>query len=202
MMCVGVCRESDGLLKPLPKKSIDTGMGLERLVSVLQNKMSNYDTDLFVPYFEAIQKGTGARPYSGKVGAEDTDGMDMAYRVLADHARTITIALADGGCPDNTGQGYVLRRILRRAVRYSHEKLSASRGFFASLVDVVVDSLEVANRGLKASDWVQHVCPLLDGKGGGKDMSAQATGRNTHCLQEALQLAIDFAHLKLGDLNN
>lgn len=63
-------------------------------------------------------------------------------------------------------------------------------------------SQEVANRGLKASDWVQHVCPLLDGKGGGKDMSAQATGRNTHCLQEALQLAIDFAHLKLGDLNN
>ncbi|XP_033896081.1 alanine--tRNA ligase, cytoplasmic-like [Acipenser ruthenus] len=134
-------RESDGHLKPLPKKSIDTGMGLERLVSVLQNKMSNYDTDLFVPYFEAIQKGTGARPYSGKVGAEDTDGMDMAYRVLADHARTITIALADGGRPDNTGRGYVLRRILRRAVRYSHEKLNASRGFFASLVDVVVDSL-------------------------------------------------------------
>ncbi|MGH0133159.1 UNVERIFIED_CONTAM: hypothetical protein FKN15_061309 [Acipenser sinensis] len=134
-------RESDGHLKPLPKKSIDTGMGLERLVSVLQNKMSNYDTDLFVPYFEAIQKGTGARPYSGKVGAEDTDGMDMAYRVLADHARTITIALADGGRPDNTGRGCVLRRILRRAVRYSHEKLNASRGFFASLVDVVVDSL-------------------------------------------------------------
>ncbi|PIO27850.1 hypothetical protein AB205_0056580, partial [Aquarana catesbeiana] len=98
-------RESDGSLKPLPKKSIDTGMGLERLVSVLQNKMSNYDTDLFVPYFEAIQKGTGARPYSGKVGAEDEDGIDMAYRVLADHARTITVALADGGRPDNTGRG-------------------------------------------------------------------------------------------------
>lgn len=134
-------RESDGSLKPLPKKSIDTGMGLERLVSVLQNKMSNYDTDLFVPYFEAIQKGTGARPYSGKVGAEDEDGIDMAYRVLADHARTITVALADGGRPDNTGRGYVLRRILRRAVRYAHEKLNASKGFFATLVDVVVNSL-------------------------------------------------------------
>ncbi|KAI2653520.1 Alanine--tRNA ligase, cytoplasmic [Labeo rohita] len=117
-------RESETVLKPLPKKSIDTGMGLERLVSVLQNKMSNYDTDLFIPYFEAIQKGTGARPYTGKVGAEDTDGIDMAYRVLADHARTITIAL-----------------ILRRAVRYSHEKLGAQKGFFASLVDVVVESL-------------------------------------------------------------
>ncbi|KAM4572903.1 alanine--tRNA ligase, cytoplasmic isoform 1-T2 [Odontesthes bonariensis] len=142
-------RESETELKPLPKKSIDTGMGLERLVSVLQNKMSNYDTDLFVPYFEAIQKGTGARPYTGKVGAEDADGIDMAYRVLADHARTITIALSDGGRPDNTGRGYVLRRILRRAVRYSHEKLGAQRGFFASLVDVVVDSLGEAFPELK-----------------------------------------------------
>ncbi|KAI4826009.1 hypothetical protein KUCAC02_021668 [Chaenocephalus aceratus] len=142
-------RESETELKPLPKKSIDTGMGLERLVSVLQNKMSNYDTDLFVPYFEAIQKGTGARPYTGKVGAEDTDGIDMAYRVLADHARTITIALSDGGRPDNTGRGYVLRRILRRAVRYSHEKLGAQKGFIATLVDVVVDSLGNAFPELK-----------------------------------------------------
>ncbi|KAG7229786.1 hypothetical protein INR49_012435 [Caranx melampygus] len=142
-------RESETVLKPLPKKSIDTGMGLERLVSVLQNKMSNYDTDLFMPYFEAIQKGTGARAYTGKVGAEDADGIDMAYRVLADHARTITIALSDGGRPDNTGRGYVLRRILRRAVRYSHEKLGAQRGFFASLVDVVVESLGDAFPELK-----------------------------------------------------
>uniref|UniRef100_UPI0037E8FDAE alanine--tRNA ligase, cytoplasmic n=1 Tax=Semicossyphus pulcher TaxID=241346 RepID=UPI0037E8FDAE len=142
-------RESETELKPLPKKSIDTGMGLERLVSVLQNKMSNYDTDLFIPYFEAIQKGTGARPYTGKVGAEDADGIDMAYRVLADHARTITIALSDGGRPDNTGRGYVLRRILRRAVRYSHEKLGAQKGFFASLVDVVVSSLGNAFPELK-----------------------------------------------------
>lgn len=151
-----VRRESESVLKPLPKKSIDTGMGLERLVSVLQNKMSNYDTDLFLPYFDAIQQvgaaegaplekrerlcsagleqfqllsvwniwdvqaelrwavgahqtplfqGTGARPYTGKVGAEDVDGIDMAYRVLADHARTLTIALSDGGRPDNTGRG-------------------------------------------------------------------------------------------------
>ncbi|XP_019112731.2 alanine--tRNA ligase, cytoplasmic [Larimichthys crocea] len=151
-------RESETELKPLPKKSIDTGMGLERLVSVLQNKMSNYDTDLFIPYFEAIQKGTGARPYTGKVGAEDADGIDMAYRVLADHARTITIALSDGGRPDNTGRGYVLRRILRRAVRYSHEKLGAQRGFFASLVDVVVDSLGDAFPELrKDPDMVKDV---------------------------------------------
>ncbi|CAL7939430.1 unnamed protein product [Xylocopa violacea] len=134
-------RESGGSLKPLPKKHIDCGLGLERLVSVIQNKRANYDTDLFVPLFNAIQKDTGAPPYQGKVGIEDKDGIDMAYRVLADHARTITIALADGGVPDNTGRGYVLRRILRRAVRYATEKLNAKPGFFGSLVNVVVDLL-------------------------------------------------------------
>jgi alanyl-tRNA synthetase len=108
---------------------------------VIQNKRSNYDTDIFVPLFDAIQKGTGARPYSGKVGAEDVDGIDMAYRVLADHARTITIALSDGGVPDNTGRGYVLRRILRRAVRYATEKLNAKPEFFGTLVHTVVQLL-------------------------------------------------------------
>lgn len=134
-------RESDGSLRSLPKKHIDCGLGLERLVSVIQNKKANYDTDLFIPLFDAIQKGTGVRPYSGKVGAEDVDGIDMAYRVLADHARTLTIALSDGGCPDNTGRGYVLRRILRRAVRYASEKLNAKKGFFGSLVNTVVELL-------------------------------------------------------------
>lgn len=134
-------RESDGSLKSLPKKHIDCGMGFERLVSVIQDKRSNYDTDLFVPLFERIQEGTGARPYSGLVGADDVDGLDMAYRVLADHARTLTISLADGGMPDNTGRGYVLRRILRRAVRYATEKLHAKPGFFASLVNTVVELL-------------------------------------------------------------
>ncbi|KAG5676030.1 hypothetical protein PVAND_005885 [Polypedilum vanderplanki] len=134
-------READSSLKLLPKKHIDCGMGFERLVSVIQNKRSNYDTDIFVPLFDAIQKGTGARAYTGKVGAEDVDGVDMAYRVLADHARTITIALADGGFPDSTGRGYVLRRILRRAVRYATEKLNAKPGFFATLVTTVVELL-------------------------------------------------------------
>uniref|UniRef100_A0A1B6FEA7 Alanine--tRNA ligase n=1 Tax=Cuerna arida TaxID=1464854 RepID=A0A1B6FEA7_9HEMI len=134
-------RENDGSLRLLPKKHIDCGLGLERLVSVIQDKRSNYDTDIFLPLFDAIQKGTQARPYEGKVGAEDKDGVDMAYRVLADHARTLTIALADGGRPDSTGRGYVLRRILRRGVRYATEKLNAKPGFFASLVDTVVQSL-------------------------------------------------------------
>ncbi|XP_018322304.1 alanine--tRNA ligase, cytoplasmic [Agrilus planipennis] len=134
-------RESDGSLKHLPKKHVDCGLGLERLVSVLQNKRSNYDTDLFVPIFEAIRRNTGAPQYQGRVGEDDVDGTDMAYRVLADHARTLTIALSDGGTPDNTGRGYVLRRILRRAVRYGTEKLNAKPGVFASLVPVVCDIL-------------------------------------------------------------
>lgn len=134
-------RESDGSLKSLPKKSIDTGMGLERVVSVIQNKRSNYDTDLFLPIFQEVQTKTGIRPYTGKIGKEDTDGVDMAYRVVADHIRTLTIALSDGGRPDNVGRGYVLRRILRRGVRYATEKLNAPPGFFAGLVNQVVEIL-------------------------------------------------------------
>lgn len=131
-------RENDGTLRTLPRQHVDTGCGFERLVSVIQDKRSNYDTDLFVPIFGAIQKGTAAPAYQGRVGSDDTDGVDMAYRVLADHARTLTIALSDGGYPDNVGRGYVLRRILRRAVRYATEKLNAKPGFFAGLVHTVV----------------------------------------------------------------
>jgi alanyl-tRNA synthetase len=136
-------REEGGTLRPLPRKHIDCGAGLERIVAVMQNKTSNYDTDLFTPIFDAIREGTGCRTYTGLVGAEDTDGIDMAYRVVSDHIRTLTIALSDGGTPDNTGRGYVLRRILRRGVRYATEKLNAKPGFFASLVPKVVEILVI-----------------------------------------------------------
>ncbi|MCX7804755.1 MAG: alanine--tRNA ligase, partial [Planctomycetota bacterium] len=151
-------RESDGVLRKLRARHVDTGMGLERLASILAGKTSNYDTDLFTPIFEAIRKETGAPPYGGKVGAEDEGGRDTAYRVIADHIRTLTFALTDGAMPGNEGRGYVLRRILRRAVRYGRQKLAARTGFFSRLAPVVAERMESYFPELrKAADRVAAV---------------------------------------------
>ncbi|CAA6670626.1 unnamed protein product [Spirodela intermedia] len=102
--------------------------------------MSNYDTDIFMPIFNAIQQVTGfPQEYSGKVGEDDVGKVDMAYRVVADHIRTLSFAIADGSRPGNEGREYVLRRILRRAVRYGRDILKADEGFFSSLVGLVVN---------------------------------------------------------------
>ncbi|EJU04465.1 hypothetical protein DACRYDRAFT_20988 [Dacryopinax primogenitus] len=135
-------REEDGSLRELPAKHVDTGMGFERLVSCLQDLPSNYDTDVFVPIFAKIQELTGARRYAGKLGAEDVDGIDTAYRVVADHVRTLTFALSDGGVPNNVGRGYVLRRILRRGARYVRKKFGVPIGsFFSSLAPTVIQQM-------------------------------------------------------------
>ncbi|KAI8618801.1 tRNA synthetases class II (A)-domain-containing protein [Chytriomyces sp. MP71] len=132
-------REPDRSLRPLPNKHIDTGAGLERVTSVLQNKRSNYDTDAFMGLFSRIQEITGARPYQGLVGKDDVEGIDTAYRVVADHVRTLTFAISDGGVPSNEGRGYVLRRILRRGARYVRKYFNTPIGnFFPTLVDTVV----------------------------------------------------------------
>ncbi|KAF2754107.1 alanyl-tRNA synthetase-like protein [Pseudovirgaria hyperparasitica] len=135
-------RESDKSLKSLPNKHVDTGMGFERLVSVLQDKMSNYDTDVFTPLFQRINEITGVREYQGKFGAEDPDDIDTTYRIVADHVRLLTFAIADGAVPNATGRGYVVRRVLRRGARFARKNLNVEIGsFFSQLVPTVIEHM-------------------------------------------------------------
>ncbi|TGJ85701.1 hypothetical protein E0Z10_g3048 [Xylaria hypoxylon] len=135
-------RQEDKSLKTLPAKHIDTGMGFERLVSALQNKDSNYATDIFTPLFDKIQEVTGARPYTDKYGKDDVDGIDTAYRVVADHIRLLTFAISDGAAPNNEGRGYVVRRVLRRGVRYARKYFNAEIGsFFSQILPALVEQM-------------------------------------------------------------
>jgi len=130
-------RNEDQTLTPLPAQHVDTGMGFERITAVLQGKTSNYDTDVFMPIFAAIQKITGAPAYTGKLD----DLKDTAYRVIADHIRTLTFALTDGAMLGNDGRNYVLKRILRRAERYGRHYLLAQKPFLCELVSSVVEAM-------------------------------------------------------------
>ncbi|KAI5921111.1 tRNA synthetases class II (A)-domain-containing protein [Camillea tinctor] len=135
-------REQDKSLKSLPAKHIDTGMGFERLVSALQDKTSNYATDIFTPLFDKIQEVTGARPYTDKYGKDDEDGIDTAYRVIADHIRLLTFSISDGAVPNNEGRGYVVRRVLRRGSRYARKYFDAEIGsFFSKILPALVEQM-------------------------------------------------------------
>ncbi len=119
----------DGTYTPLPKKNIDTGMGLERIASVLQNTKTNFETDLFMPIIQKTEE------ISGKKYGEKQE-TDVAFKVIADHIRTVAFAIGDGALPSNEGRGYVLRRLLRRAVRYA-KQIQIERPFMYELVPVV-----------------------------------------------------------------
>jgi len=123
-------RDKNGTLHELPMKHIDTGMGFERICAVLQNKSSNYDTDIFVPLLNAISELSGIK--------YELEEHQIAMRVIADHVRTLTFAIAEGAVPGNEGRSYVLRRILRRAARYGR-KLGLNKPFLYKLVDAVVN---------------------------------------------------------------
>lgn len=121
----------DGSYTPLPKQNIDTGMGLERITSVIQDAKTNFDTDLFTPIIREIETVSGQK-YSV------SDALDTAFKVISDHIRTVSFAIADGALPSNEGRGYVLRRLIRRAVRFSKD-LNIKEAFMYRLVDVVAE---------------------------------------------------------------
>jgi alanyl-tRNA synthetase len=136
-------RRADGSLVKLPKQHVDTGMGFERLVRVLQGKQSNYDTDVFMPYIHKIEEISGI-----KYGT--SEATDIATRVISDHIRAISFSIADGQLPSNTGAGYVIRRILRRAIRYAYQNLNLKEPFMGHLVDVMENQMGEAFPELKS----------------------------------------------------
>ncbi|WP_437272651.1 alanine--tRNA ligase [Staphylococcus succinus] len=140
----------DHTYTPLPNKNIDTGMGLERMASIAQNVRTNYETDLFMPIINEVEK------VSNKKYLEN-DAFDVAFKVISDHIRTIAFAIADGALPANEGRGYVLRRLLRRAVRFS-QSLDINEPFMYRLVDIVADIMEPYYPNVKEkSDFIKRV---------------------------------------------
>ncbi len=135
-------RKADGVLESLPAKHVDTGMGFERLCMVLQKVQSNYDTDIFTPIIREIETITNS-----KYGKEEE--VDIAIRVIADHIRAVSFSIADGQLPSNTGAGYVIRRILRRAIRYGFTFLDTKGPFMFRLVKVLTDTMGDAYPELK-----------------------------------------------------
>ncbi|KAF3919716.1 hypothetical protein ABW20_dc0106740 [Dactylellina cionopaga] len=209
-------READKSLKPLPHKHVDTGMGFERLVSILQDKPSNYDTDVFTPLFSKIQEVSGVRPYSGKFGKDDVDQVDTAYRVIADHLRTLSFGIADGGRPSNEGRGYVLRRIVRRGARYARRKLNVEIGsFFSKLLPTLVEQmggvfpeLKAMQENIKAeldSEEVSFAKTLDKGEKMFAELAAKATGvlngPDVWKLYDTFGFPVDLTRIMAGELD-
>ncbi len=142
-------RQADGALTPLPAPSIDTGMGLERIVAVLQGTLSNYDTDLFAPLLSAVAARAGTE-YGPLAGRPSNDTSDVSLRVIADHLRAMTFLIADGVVPSNEWRGYVLRKIMRRAMRHG-KKLGMTEPFLHELAGVVVGEMQEAYPELDAN---------------------------------------------------
>src|SRR6185437_7783416 len=144
-------RKADGSLEKLPSRHVDTGMGFERLVRVLQGKHSNYDTDVFMPLIRKMEVDFGM-----KYGKTEID--DIAFRVIADHIRAITFTIADNQLPSNSGAGYVIRRILRRAVRYYYSYLNYKKPLLYQLVPILINQFQrVFPELIQQIDFVQKV---------------------------------------------
>ncbi len=139
-------RKADGKLEALPAKHVDTGMGFERLCMAMQGVESNYDTDVFTPIIREIETITNSKYENGGASGEETD---IAIRVIADHIRAVSFSIADGQLPSNTGAGYVIRRILRRAIRYGFTFLDTKQPFMYRLVNVLSNSMGDAFPELK-----------------------------------------------------
>jgi len=144
-------RKADGSLEQLPARHVDTGMGFERLVRVMQGKSSNYDTDIFMPLIRKMEVD-----FRLKYGKSEID--DIAFRVIADHIRAVTFTIADGQLPSNTGAGYVIRRILRRAVRYGYTFLGMQEPYIYQLVTILANQFKtVFPEVYKQEDFIKNV---------------------------------------------
>ncbi|MDZ7657759.1 alanine--tRNA ligase [Fodinibius sp.] len=181
-------RQPDGSLKKLPAQHVDTGMGFERICAILQDKKSNYDTDLFAPLLNKIGE-------LADVTYGDDDEIDIAMRVIADHIRAVSFSIADGASPGNDGRGYVIRRILRRAIRYGWDKLDLKKPFFYKLVPTLAEQFkDVFPVLVNQQDYVQNVIQseeksFLNTLGQGIELfNEMAEGKNKISGEDAFKL--------------
>jgi alanyl-tRNA synthetase len=208
-------RDASGKLTELPAQHVDTGMGLERICQVIQGKDDNFGTDLWTPIFDKITALSG-KTYGGKFpptnsvdpvaeAADEQLRHDIAFRVVADHVRCLTFALTDGAVPSNEGRGYVLRRILRRAVRFGRQQLGLTEPFMHQLVPVILDTMSGAFPELKQNP--QRVAELIKGEevsfgrtlDRGIILFEEAADRAGHALPDAYGIVTSADAFRLHD---